>query len=225
MAIKIIPDQAPAQESFSRPEIAFRLNAGKNGYSGGLPTWRFCTRTKEDAQAFAAEHGGTPTEEGIRDFPWDVVTDAEEIPVVMDGSKAVYDHFILWGPNGQPPIHDCDGVSSNLEHNKGEPCGCPGTWEEIEARLDRNDPMQPKPSVEFTFTLAGDQTGETGKLIIGGKSILRDLHNIKNGLDNAGGPALVVFRKELIKSNNRPQGFIMTRVEVKGNYDQINAGG
>lgn len=220
MAIRVIPEKQQT-ESVSRPDIAFTLNVGKKGHQGGLPTWRFCTTTEDDAQAFAQHYGGTPTNEGNRDYPWDVVTTSNEIEVVIDGSKSVYDHLVLWGTSG-PPLHDCDGMYSNLAENKGEECGCGGDWEAIKARL--KDPVkrrtQAAPVVEFTFTLVGaaEDMG-TGKLNAGGVVLAEDAHRIKNELDAVGGPALVVLRKEEITSKNQPQGFVVTRVEVKGSYN------
>lgn len=222
MAIRILPDK-PATTQSVRPDIAFELRTGKKGFSGGLPTWRFLAANPTDAAAFAEYYGGTVTSEGSRDYPEDVITGADEVLVVMDGSKAVYDHLILWGAGGQPPIHDCDGELSNLQHNKGEPCGCGGDWEVIKEKINRQDPAQAKPSIEFTFTLAHDEEMGTGKLVAGGVVLAEDVPSIKNALDAVDGPALVALRKEEIKSNNRPNGFVVTRVEVKGSYNDAVA--
>ncbi len=220
------PAPKPEKTEYAQPDYSLRtgmqvFNKAKKKFEPlSLHAWRFTADNGDVVKGLGELYGGTPEEfDPTKKENWHVLTDAEELLVVIDGSKAVEDKLVQWGGQGGP-LHECDGVTSMLEENRGEPCGCPATMEERKDRASKG--RGPKPAINVTFTLAGlgEELG-TGKLIATAWTLAEVIHEVKDALDQVEGPALCKLRMELVEYMSKVYGQVSYRkpvIEVLGSY-------
>lgn len=163
MAFKgIFEDAAPERSSYEAPD--FKLSAGKQSVTGepvSLSAWRVRASTQEIADAIAQLYGGVAVSEEHPDYPLSVETDAKTVKLIVSPGGLESD-FKGW-TNGQL-THHCDGFifKSGDEDEIGQPCGCPTTLEDRQAKAKKF--KAPKPSIQLRFRLADDPELGVGEL-------------------------------------------------------------
>lgn len=224
---------APKPEKTEYTPADFSLRTGMQVFNDAkkkfeplsLHAWRFTGDNEEVMKGLAELYGGEAEEfDPTKKENWHVLSTAEELLVVINGSKAVEDKLVQWGGQGGP-LHECDGVVSLLEDDKGEPCGCPPTMKERKERASKG--RGPKPSINVTFTLAGlgEELGK-GKLIATAWTLAEVIHEVKDALDAVDGPALCKLRLELVEYTSKTYGPVSYRkpvIEVLGSYNDAIA--
>jgi len=210
---------------FERPVFQFRSGMQVDRKPVSLAHWRVLTDDPSVAQGIAELMGGTPDEyDPTKDMNLHVLTESTSVEIVINGSKAIEDKLILWGPGG--PIHECDGeFYLSPPEDKGQPCGCPRTMAQRKdlARKRRG----PSPSINVTFRLAGAgyELG-AGKLIATAWSLAEVIHEVKNDLDAIGGEALCRLEIEQVNYVNREGVSVEFRkpvITVLGSYNDAIA--
>lgn len=214
------PVQREAKSEFERPAFQFRSGMQRNKKPVSLPTWRVLTDNQDTAAGIAELYGGTPEEyDATKELNLHVLTESEAVEIVIDGSAAIEDKLILWGPVG--PIHECDGEFSLLPDDKGEPCGCPALMSERKALAAKK--RGPQPAINITFRLAGlgYELG-VGKMIATAWSLAEVIHEVKDALDAVEGPALCELKLELVEYDSDKYGRVSYRkpvITVLGSYN------
>jgi hypothetical protein len=235
MALRIFdtdPDAKPkkreAKRDYERPVFQFRsgmqvFNKQKRRNEPvSLPAWRVLTDDPTIADGIAELLGGTPEEyDPTKAMNLHVLTDAESVEIVINGSKAIEDKLILWGQGG--PTHECDGEFSLLAADRGEPCGCPRTMAERKELAKQRPPRGPAPSINVTFRLAGAGYDlGAGKLIATAWSLAEVIHEVKDALDQVDGEALCRLTLEHVQYTNKAGIDVSYRkpvIEVLGSYN------
>lgn len=239
MALRIFdtdPDAKPkarkAKTEYERPAFNFRSgmqvwNASKRRNEPvSLPAWRVLTDDPAVADGIAELYGGTTEEyDATKAMNLHVLTEAESVEIVINGSKAIEDKLILWGQGG--PAHECDGEFSLLPDDRGEPCGCPRTMAERKELAKRRPPKGPSPSINVTFRLAGAgyELG-TGKLVATAWSLAEVIHEVKDALDQVEGEALCRLTLEHVQYTNKAGIDVSYRkpvIDVLGSYNDAIA--
>lgn len=237
MALRIFeadPDAKPKKREpkreYERPVFQFRSgmqvwNAQKRKNDPvSLSAWRVLTDDPSIASGISELLGGTPEEyDATKAMNLHVLTEADSVEIVLNGSKAIEDKLILWGPGG--PIHECDGMYSLLPEDKGEACGCPTTMNERKDLAKRR--RGPSPSINVTFRLAGAgyELG-AGKLIATAWSLAEVVHEVKEALDQVDGEALCRLDLELVEYVSKQHGPVSYRkpvITVLGSYNDAVA--
>lgn len=220
------PVPKPDKVEYERPAISLRTGMQRNKKAVALPTWRFTSEELPESAALAELFGGKAEEfDPTKAQPFHVITETDELEVVIDGSAAVEDKLIQWGVGG--PLHECDGMFSLLPDDKGEPCGCPSTMEERKALSRKRPPKGPAPSINVTFTLAGkgEDLGKI-KLISTAWTLAEVIHEVKDALDAVDGPALCTLKLELVEYISDKYGPVSYRkpvIVVQGSYSDAIA--
>lgn len=233
MALRIFetdPDAKPVQRApkpeFERPAFQFRSGMQVRNPSTkkmdpvSLAEWRVLTDSPDTAAGIAELLGGTPEEyDATKDMNLHVLTESPAVEIVIDGSKAIEDKLILWGPTG--PIHECDGEFSLLADDKGEPCGCPALMSQRKERAAKN--RGPKPSINIAFRLAGlgYELG-VGKMIATAWTLAEVIHEVKNELDQVDGEALCrleLEKVEYVSPKHGPVSYTKPVIKVLGSYN------
>lgn len=235
MALRIFdtdPDSKPKvrtpRTDYERPVFQFRSGmtvfnkAKRRNEPVSLPAWRVLTDDPNIADSVAELLGGTPEEyDPTKAMNLHVLTEAESVEIVINGSKAIEDKLILWGVGG--PAHECDGEFSLLPDDRGEPCGCPRTMAERKALSKQRPPKGPAPSINVTFRLAGlGYDLGPGKLIATAWSLAEVIHEVKDALDQVDGEALCRLTLELVEYTNKDGIAVSYRkpvIEVLGSYN------
>ncbi|WP_116210118.1 hypothetical protein [Streptomyces olivoreticuli] len=191
------PESRPKPRFSSDTVGRFRSGRMAGNRPESLSTWRVTTGDPEVADAIAKAYGGSPeawetsAEDGL-----EVVTEAESVKIIIDGTHTVRSRMVLWGRQG--PIHECDGVEFlSPEEDRGQPCGCPALLADRKAAAKTG--RGPAPSVEVTFRLASDPDLGRFRFVSGSWELVKVLHEIENKLDQVGGPALCTLRLELVE--------------------------
>lgn len=207
MAVRIFetdPDARPKRKTFVKAEIDFFFRSGMSVYDEkarrnlpvSLPEWRVTTADPAVADAIAQLYGGKPEEwDTPKDDAMQVLTNAPAVNIVLSGANAIEDRLIQWGRKG--PIHECDGITSLMDRNFGEPCGCPELLTERKAAA--RDEMGPAPHIKVTFRLADDPELGTGQFVSTSWDFLVSLHEVRNELDAIDGDALCELSLELVE--------------------------
>ncbi|RCH68730.1 hypothetical protein DT019_08630 [Streptomyces sp. SDr-06] len=226
MALRIFdtdPDAKPVKRettSFERPAFQFRSGMQRDKKPVSLSAWRVLTDDPAIAAGIAELYGGTPEEyDATKDMNLHVLTEANAVEIVIDGSAAIEDKLILWGPVG--PIHECDGQYSLLPEDKGEPCGCPELMTERKERAKKK--RGPAPSINVTFRLAGlgYELG-VGKMIATAWTLAEVIHEVKDALDAVDGPALCELKLEHVEYDSPKFGRVSYHkpvITVLGSYN------
>jgi hypothetical protein len=230
------PDAKPAPQTekteYDKPAYSFRTGMlipdpknPKKDKGISLPKWRAVTDNESIAQGIAELFGGTAEEfDPTKEQNWHVLTDAESVEVVIDGSKAVEDKLVQWGGVGGP-IHECDGEFSLLPEDKGEPCGCPTTMKERKALASKNRGPKPAINVDFILVGAGEELGK-GKLIATDWTLAGHIHEVKAALDEIDGPAICDLRRVHVEYMHDVHGLVSyhhVQIDVKGSYNDAIA--
>jgi len=230
------PDAKPAPKTenkeYDKPAYSFRTGMSvpdpknpKKTKGISLPKWRVVTDDESVAQGIAELFGGSAEEfDPTKEQNWHVLTDADSVEVVIDGSKAVDDKLVQWGGPGGP-IHECDGVTSMLPEDKGEPCGCPSTMKERKDRANKGRGPKPAINVDFTLVGHGAELGK-GKLIATDWTLAGMIFEIKDELDAVDGPALCELKRvhvEYVSEIHGPVSYYHVDIVVKGSYNDAIA--
>jgi hypothetical protein len=198
------PDAKPKRSTFVKAEIDFYFRAGMSVYSEekrrnlpvSLADWRVTTGDPAIADAIAQLYGGAPAEwDTPKDDALQVLTTVPAVQIVLSGTKAIEDKLIQWGRKG--PIHECNGVTSLMDRNFGEPCGCPELL--MDRKAAARDEVGPAPHIKVTFRLAEDYELGVGQFVSTSWDLLTSLYEVQNDLDAVGGEALCELSLELVE--------------------------
>ncbi|MFF7408686.1 hypothetical protein [Streptomyces lydicus] len=230
MALRIFdtdPDAKPApKKEFTKPEYAFQFRSGmmKGKKPVSLAHWRVLTGSEDVAQGISELMGGTPTEfDPSKEFNLEVMTDTSSVLIVIDGSKAIEDKLILWGRSG--PIHECDGITSLLPEDKGEPCGCPPSLNERKTLAKAERGPSPNITVAFRFAGAGNDLG-LGKYTATAWTFAESLYLVQDALDQIEGEALCRLELERVEFTSDKYGAVSYTkpvITVLGSYNDAIA--
>lgn len=216
MAMKIWqtdPENKPKERVSYSDNTDGAFSIGKqdeNGDPVALDTFRLMTAKPEVAAAVAQLLGGNvvETETASENFI-EVVTEADKIPVIVDGPGGLYSDFKSW--NRGKLTHHCDGVSflSHPSNDKliGKACGCPELF--AERKQAARDGIGPSPSIELKFRLADDPDLGTFKFKTGAWTLAGVLHESEARLERIKGEALVELSLEFVE-------FIVKKGKNKG---------
>jgi hypothetical protein len=215
MALRIFdtdPDAKPKPRApkveYERPNFQFRSgmqvwNAEKRKNEPvSLANWRVLTDDPVIAESIAELMGGRSEEyDSTKALHLHVMTETPSVEIVINGSKAIEDKLILWGPGG--PVHECDGqYFLSPAEDKGQPCGCPSLMSERKDLAKRR--RGPSPSINVTFRLAGlGYDLGPGKLIATAWSLAEVIHEVKDALDAIDGEALCRLELEHVQYTNK----------------------
>ncbi|MEW2302591.1 hypothetical protein AB0958_21905 [Streptomyces sp. NPDC006655] len=207
MAVRIFetdPDAKPKRRTFTKQEFAFFFRSGMSVYDEkarrnlpvSLEHWRVTTPDPATAEAIAQLYGGEATEwDTPKDDAMQVLTTRSAVQIVLSGPKAIEDRLIQWGRKG--PIHECDGITSLMDRNYGEPCGCPELL--MERKAAARDEMGPAPHIKVTFRLADDYDLGVGQFTSTSWDLLISLADVENELSAIDGEALCELSLELVE--------------------------
>lgn len=232
MALRIFdtdPDARPKERQAVdyANEFAFHFRSGIqiDGKPRSLPAWRVTTGRPKTAEAIALLMGGASAEyDASKEENLHVLTEADSVEVVIDGSHAIEDKMILWGPRG--PVHECDGVSFlSPAEERGNPCGCPTTLKARKAKAKNG--TGPSPAINIKFRLAADYDLGQGKLMSQAWTLATVIHEVKNALDAVGEPALCALELERVQYTDAATGeardFRKPVIRVLGSYNSAIA--
>lgn len=207
------PDAKPKPKPSYNNEFAFRFRSGKmNGRKPmSLDAWRVTTGEKEVAESIAQLMGGSVNEwETSKDDFLEVLTGKDSVEVVISGVKAIKSTLVLWGQRG--PIHECDGVTSLLSDDFGQPCGCPSLLADRKALAKAG--RGPAPNTKVEFRLAEDYDLGLGQFVSTSWELVKVLHEIANDLDEVGDEALCELSLELVEYDHSTYGRVSYRKPV-----------
>lgn len=182
----------------SRPSFDFQFRSGKREGRQpiSLKTWRITAPRKEVADALKELFGGTISEAPNGDYALD--TELDRIEVIVDASR-IDAKLIQWADG--LPIHECDGSTSLLQDDKGQPCGCPTTIQEKKDRATQR--RGPKPNIVIPFRLPQDEDLGLGKYTATAWSFAEDLPYTMKALSRIDGLALCALRLEHVEYTTR----------------------
>lgn len=213
---------------YSRPDYAFQFRTGMKGANGkpvSLANWRVLTGDPIVADAVAELMGGTPEEyDATKELNLHVMTETAAVEIVVDGSKAIEDKLILWGPGG--PIHECDGeFYLSPPEDRGAPCGCPPILAQRKELASRRRGPSPAINVTFKFAGHGNELG-AGRLIATAWSFAEVVHEVKEALDQVDGEALCrleLVRVEYVSEKYGKVSYTKPVITVLGSYNDAIA--
>ncbi|MYW28339.1 hypothetical protein [Streptomyces sp. SID2119] len=180
------PDAKPKERTFSNDYVGrFRSGRLVGKQPESLNEWRVTTGDPVVAAKVAELLGGTPE-------PWstekednlEVLSDSASVEIIIENSDALDASMKLFGMSGL--IHHCDGVKFlSPEEEKGDPCGCPASFQD---RKDKAKAQRgPKPSVDLTFKLADAPELGLFRFNSGSWELVKVLHNVIADIDKTGG--------------------------------------
>lgn len=223
MAVRIFetdPDAKPKRKTFVKQEIDFYFRSGMSVYDPekkknlpvSLPEWRVTAAEPDTANAIAQLFGGTPEEwDTPKDDAMQVLTTASTVQIVLSGASAIDDRLIQWGRKG--PIHECDGVTSLMDRDFGQPCGCPEFLQQRKA--DARDEVGPAPHIKVTFRLAEDYNLGVGQFVSTSWDLLVSLStDLTNELNEYDGEVLCELALELVEYTTKAGRFVSYRKPV-----------
>lgn len=177
----------------SSTDIVGRFRAGRQlqGRPVSLSTWRITTGDPEVAKKVAVMFGAvegpqewdTKTEERL-----EVITETDEVHVVVASPRHVTSEMVLWGRKGK--VRQCDGVTQA----DGKACVCPSDFgERIKAA---NDGTACEPSVSYLFSLAYAPELGRFRFQTGSWTVARQVAEVEAALAGIDGPAAGTLRLE-----------------------------
>lgn len=224
MALKIFnpdPDEQAkrqkrqAQGSYEAPVVLLRNGGRKGRQPYSLAEWRMMCDDPTVADALTELFGGSVTDESAPGkFPIQVDTARDEIEIIID-KKGIKSSLIQWGANGLP-IHECDGQFSLLDDDRGEPCGCPPTLDEIQEQHKKQ--KGPGPNNVFTFRFAGAEDLGVIQYRAGAWGLAKRLWEFEADLAEIDGPAVALLSIEHfeIEVNGKTKTVHSPRITVRG---------
>ncbi|MGO1050758.1 recombination directionality factor [Crossiella sp. CA198] len=181
------PDAKPRPRNVFMDDIVGRFRGGMlvGRRPVALAEWRVTTDDPDVADRIAELFGGTAEE-------WDtdradnrqVMTETAAVSIVIEQADHLRARMVLLGLQG--PVHQCDGMYSLADDDRGEPCGCPRSLQERKDKAKSG--KGPRPDISLKFRLADDP--ELGYFLFGSGSwtLVSDLPELENQLAQAGGP-------------------------------------
>lgn len=202
------------------------LGTVRGGRPMTLESWRFTTGDREIASALAQLFGGSPHEyDPEKEFNLEIVTDADSIPVIVDGPDAIRALGEIW-INGKL-THRCDGVSFVTGHPEpaliGLPCGCPRLLRERKEAAKNYQAASP--AITITFRLADDPDLGEFTLRTGSWQMAGELHNAVSRLERFG-ESYAHLRTELVEwttSAGQSRSFRKPVLDVKKSWNDAVA--
>ncbi|MFE1763089.1 hypothetical protein ACFW81_02535 [Streptomyces angustmyceticus] len=210
------PEREEREAKFARPEYAFQFRTGMQNAKRkpvSLAKFRVLAAGEDKAKGIAELMGGAPSEKfPEKEHNYEILTDTSSVEIVLSGSDAIEDKFMMWGPQGLP-IHECDGVRSLMADDRGEPCGCTGTLKERKAK--NRAKKAPGPNIVVTFRLAGlGYDLGVGRWIATSWQFAETVHDVKDDLDDVDGEALVRLEIEHREFTNDDDELVKYKVPV-----------
>lgn len=195
MPINIFNEAQERAARFSDDLVGrFRSGVQINNRPQALNEWRITTGDPDVAAAVADLFGGTPQEwETTTEERLEVLTEAAEVSVVLEGPHSVSSKMVLWGRKG--PVRKCDGV----QQDDGQACACPS------ALADRKDAAKAgtgcEPSISVFFRLADAPDLGKFRFHTASWTAARDLAGVEDKITaaNDGGPVLATLGLELVE--------------------------
>lgn len=202
------PDAKPAPRVSYSDDTVGRFHSGRavvNSKGKKIPEaldqWRVSTADRAVADAIAQLFGGEPIEDEHSEAEnfIDVFTNADSVPVILAGVKAIQTDMKQW--NNGKLVHHCDG-SHFLSHPSrdemiGQPCGCPELF--AERKQAAYDGIGPSPSITVTFRLADDPDLGEFKFQTSSWSFASVVHEYEDDLASVGGEAVAELAIELVE--------------------------
>ena len=193
------PSALPRRRTPAHEDVVGKFRGGKQIKEGRkvvpvtLETWRVTTGETSIAEKIAERFGGSVAEwETDKPDYLEVITDAKDVPIVLEGRKAVDVSLKLWSDT-RGLLHHCDGERSLLpddidaETGEGKKCGCPIYFAERK-RLAKEG-RGPKPDIQLVFTIEGMEDVGRFRLTSGSWSFLQDVPALLADLGKVDGPA------------------------------------
>lgn len=210
------PEREEREAKYQRPEYAFNFRTGMQNAKRkpvSLAKFRVLAAGEDTAQGIAELMGGTPAEKfPEKEHNFEILTDAASVEIVLNGADAIEDKFMQWGPQGLP-IHECDGVRSLMQDDRGELCGCTGTLKERKAKSRAG--KAPGPNIVVTFRLAGlGYDLGVGRWIATSWQFAETVTDIKDDLDDVDGEALCRLEIEHREFTNEDGELVKYKVPV-----------
>jgi hypothetical protein len=176
MALKIFgtdPDAQPKPLTKFADDIVGRFRSGYqlNNRPMALTEWRITTGDPEVADAVHELLGGDDPQswEAKGEDNLEVFTASGEVPVILEGTKALRQRMILWGRNGKI-ISESDGETLSD--------GTPDPDAELsfqERKQKARDGVGAEPQIEVYFRIAGHEDLGIFKFQTGSWSMAQDL--------------------------------------------------
>lgn len=192
------PSALPRRRTSAQEDVVGKFRGGKQIKEGRktipvtLETWRVTTGDISIAEKIAERYGGSVAEwETDKPDYLEVITDAKEVHIVLEGLKAVDVSLKLWSDT-RGLLHHCDGERSLLpddidaETGEGKKCGCPIYFAERK-RLAKEG-RGPKPDIQIVFAIEGMEDVGKFRLTSGSWSFLQDVPALLADLGKVDGP-------------------------------------
>lgn len=192
------PEVAPKPRVNYSDGTVGRFHSGRavDGVPESLSEWRITTGNRVVADAVAQLFGGAPDETGSPNENFiEILTAANAVPVILDGSKAIRADMKLW--NRSKLVHHCDGIEFlSPDEKAGRPCGCPSLF--AERKQAAKDYVGPSPSISITFRLAEDPELGAFRFETGSWMLAEEVEWNREELSLIDGPALCELALELV---------------------------
>ncbi|MFD0276192.1 hypothetical protein ACFVHB_20125 [Kitasatospora sp. NPDC127111] len=194
------PDAKPKPRASFADDVVGRFRSGRmvGRTPESLDEWRVTSGDPVVAARIAALYGGTPKEWATEgEDTLEVLTDTPSVDIIIDGASAITSDMRLYGQFGSELIHHCDGVEFLDDERRGQPCGCPESFQarKAEAKIGR----APKPNVVTNFRLLDDPDLGLFRFRSGAWDLAATLHEVLEALDQVGGPARATLTLEPVE--------------------------
>ena len=211
-------DPSVQQKKFADDDLVgrFRSGAQEGGRPRALTEWRITTGDPDVAAQVHDLYGGdapstwdTKTEENL-----EVYTEQSSIDIILDGPNAVKVGMVLWGRKGK--LRECDGITQK----DGSACVCPSTVKERKEAAAAGTGCDP--SIMVFFRLADAPEMGKFRFITGSWSMLREIGDAQDKLDEIDGPALCTLTLKPVEfeSGGVKRSFTKPVLTVKGPADE-----
>lgn len=198
MALRIFDVDPDSQRRPRNDDIVGRFRSGQqlNNRPLALQEWRVTTGDPDVADRIADLYGGTPAQWDTKSAETlEVLTEAAEVEVIIDGPRAVKSEMVLWGRNGK--IRSCDGVKQAADDAGAcADCVCPSTVKERKEAAKKGTGCEP--SIVLFFRLLDDPDLGKFRFTTGSWNFAADVGDIEDALSAIEGPATARFGLEVI---------------------------
>ena len=186
MSLNLFSDVEPAVSS-GPVDVVGRFRAGHliGKRPQSLSKWRITSDDKTMLESVAESLGGEVQEWDNEKQPFEVFTDAESVPVIVE---RIFTGMTLWGRNA--PIHRCDGqVISYPEDQVGQPCSMAGKpISERKAAAQQGTGCAP--DITIRFRLGTNPDLGVFEFKSGSWSLATDIPKVEKELEALGGTAV-----------------------------------